>query len=88
MDYIYVPRSSYRGADKKRQAKTLEENRVAASIEKYLNQKWDSLEDDYQVIDYYVIARDIGESFEIVRTVATRINGGSNGITLSRKIKK
>ncbi len=80
---IYAPRQNYRGRDARKAAKCDHFNRVAAKVERYLNQEIAKLPDDtIQSFLSYWIAREIGEDSALVHRIVSGIDGGSNGVTV------
>ena len=74
---------SYRGKDPRKQAKTRNYNRIAARVEKYINDDMARQPADclVQYLSYFV-ARDLGEDPAIVKSIVSGIDAGSNGVTI------
>lgn len=80
---VHVNRASYRGADRKKQAKNADYNRIAAKVEAYLNKDLAERADDLiQVYMSYSVAAAIEEDDRIVHDVIYATDGGSTGITV------
>jgi hypothetical protein len=77
---ITIERESYNGSNEKKRSKAAERNRIAAELEKYIN-------DEIQrrgsgVYLYGLIAHDTGYDEELVRQICFSIDGGQNGFTV------
>lgn len=81
---IRVPRVSYRGADRRKQAKTAETNRIAAELERHINALIEKQAYPICSYDYYEISSATGYDLETVRRLCFGIDGGHNGFTVIR----
>jgi hypothetical protein len=81
---INVKRASYRGTNLKRQRETADHNRIAAELERYINDALKAQTEPVKVYGYYEIAQAAGYSEKIVRDMCFSIDGGSNGFTAIR----
>lgn len=78
---ISVKRSNYRGSDRRKCEKALETNRVAALLEKYINEKLKKQKAPIQWYLYYEIAEETGIPIEEVSDLCFSIDCGHNGFT-------
>lgn len=81
---IYVPRQNYRGRDQKKLQKVIEHNRVAADMERKIN---DLLLQQPEPVRSYLwmeISELTGYSYETVRDLGFGIDCGHNGFTAWR----
>ncbi|MEX6633419.1 dimerization/docking domain-containing protein [Hyphococcus lacteus] len=80
---ISVSWHPYHGNNEAKKRKAREYNRVAARVEQFLNNDLRSKPDN--TIHQYlsdIVAIDLGEDRDIVRSVVSSIDGGSNGVTI------
>lgn len=80
---IKIPRRSYRGSDPAKSRKIQNRNRVAASVEDYINADLANKPDD--TIHQYIsqsVALELGEDSKIVHEVIFSADCGHNGITI------
>lgn len=80
---ISTDRDHYRGSNPSKQRKAAEYNRIAARVEKYLNDDLSKKPEDavYQYLSFHV-ARELGEDADIVQRVIFGIDCGHNGVTI------
>jgi len=82
---VYVPGESYRGRDPRKSAKRDNYNRVAAKVQRYLNDDLATLPDDtIKVYFSYSVAADIHEDPDLVQQVIFGIDAGSGGVTICK----
>lgn len=81
---IYVRRTNYRGSDKKKLAKVVEMNRVAAELERHINEMLLEQKEPIKSYLWHEISVRTGYSFELVSRLGFAIDGGSNGFTAIR----
>ena len=81
---IYVKRSSYRGSDKKKQAKANQDNYDAARIEEACNRLIQNQTQGVQSYLWLEVSRESGVDYETVRRLGYSIDGGSNGFTATK----
>jgi hypothetical protein len=81
---VHVPRKNYRGSNTVIQIKTNERNRIAAELERYINQRIKEQKEETKVYLYYEIASATGNSLELVREILFGVDGGHNGFTAKK----
>lgn len=81
---IHVPRKGYRGAKPKIRRKVAERNRLAQELEDYLNSQIAVSDESIQQYLYYEIARETRIPIEKVRDILFGVDGGYNGLTVTR----
>lgn len=81
---IHVARAYYRGGDKRKRAKTLENNLDASTLEQYVNELLLKQSEPVQVYHWAEIASGCGLPYETVARLGYSIDGGSGGFTAWR----
>lgn len=82
---VRVPRKNYRGSKLLIQLKTNERNRIAAELERYINQRIEEQEEGRKVYLYHEIAAATGYPLEIVRDILFGVDSGHHGFTVTKR---
>ncbi len=75
----------YRGAKAAIRRRTDEYNRIAAELERHINERIRSQEGETQTYLYYEIATETGYPLERVREILFGVDCGHNGFTVRKK---
>lgn len=78
---IRVARDSYHGSNSSRRAKAVEDNRIAETLEKHINQLLENQQQPVQQYRYSQIAAATQVPLETVARICFSIDGGHNGFT-------
>ena len=81
---VHVPRKGYSGGKAAIRQKVVMRNRIAAELERHINEKIAEREEETQVYLYYEIARDTGYDVETVKDILFGVDCGHNGFTVSK----
>jgi hypothetical protein len=81
---IRVPRDAYRGSNPRRLRKRQEFNELAQMLESYINDTFAKSGETGTVFIYANIAQKFNLTTEQVRDVLFAVDGGHNGITVTR----
>lgn len=82
---IRVKGDAYRGADPKKKAKAAEINRIAAALERAINDILEAQREPIKTYSYFEIAQRAGFSVKVVEKLCFSIDSGGNGFTAIRK---
>lgn len=82
---IRVKGSAYRGADPKKKANAAELNRIAAVLERTINEILEAQRESIKVYSYFEIAQLTGFPVKTVEELCFSIDSGGNGFTAIRK---
>ena len=74
----------YIGADAKKRAKVEAVNRIAATLERHINEQILRQVDPVQIYTYHQISAATGVPESTVRDLCFGIDGGSNGFTVTK----
>jgi|GEM_PF-1978489 len=78
---IHVPKKSYKGSKPNLQMKNIENNRIAAELEKVVNKIIEDSNENIVEVMYYKIAVKTGYSIDKIREFLRSVDGGYNGLT-------
>lgn len=81
---VYVPRTNYRGSDKKKLAKTIEENRAAQIIEQAINKLVSTQKEPLRNYLWMEISIACGLPVETVARLGFGIDCGHGGFMVAR----
>lgn len=83
---ISVPRISYRGKDPTKRMRTDSLNHTAHALEEYLNKNILAQTSEISIYNFSIIALETGVDLNTVRNLLSAIDGGSNGLTVSKPL--
>jgi hypothetical protein len=78
---IHIARNGYRGTDPRRRRKADEDNRIAAELERRINERLKAQKAPTEIYTYNEIARETGYPVEVVSRLCYSIDCGGNGFT-------
>jgi hypothetical protein len=81
---VHFRRNTYRGSDARKSRKAAEENRIAAELDRHVNEMLLKQTDAVRSYLWHEIASQTGHSVDLIATLGYQIDGGSNGFTAIR----